>query len=134
MRVSGKRGSMKQLILAALLVAVTAFTMQAHAHVAAQQSPLDVSPVLAVVGDREAVSLTCSAGTELIVQVFDRYKILVSCQAVSLVVLDPVRAAEPLTEDAPGVGRGAVPVGDMANSESLVPTVTATPWIMEWER
>lgn len=126
--------NMKQLILAALLVAVVGFVAQSPEHATAQQSPLDISPELAIIGDREAVSLTCAHGTEVIVQVFDRYKILVSCQAVSLVVLDPVRAAEPLTEDAPGVGRGAVPVGDMANSESLVPTVTATPWIMEWER
>lgn len=117
----------KQLILIALLLAVVGFTLQSPAPSYAQQSPLDVSPQFAIVGNAEAVSLTCSPGTYIVIQVVDQVRAYVSCQAGALTVLDPVRVTEPITEDAVGVGRGAVPVGDLA-------LPTATPWIMEWER
>lgn len=128
-RVSGKRGKMKQLILAVLAVALGIVTLleQSPTQAIAQPSPLGLSPQFAIVGNAEALTLTCSPGTYIVIQVVDQVRAYVSCQAGALTVLDPVMAVQPITEDAVGVGRGAVPVGDMA-------LPTATPYLMRWER
>lgn len=112
-------------------------------------------PVLVSTNDLKVAELKCPENAVLVIQVKQTYTALVSCPpdflvapaatllSVSMPVQfvspiwtpeSPLVTPEPLTENAVGAGNGAIPVGDMVSSESLMPTVTATPWIMEWER